>query len=178
MSSHAIGSLLALFGVFCFAIRPIFVRLVYGHGVDPTTLLFLRLGLSVVLDFPASTVASRARMRTLFEAAGVAGLFIGDQVFPNRCGYLPGKQIIPAEQMLAKVKAMLDARRDPDLFIVARTDAASIEGQDAAIERLLVALLGCHARSVEESPVRASGSALRRGLSGGQGSPSGLVSLA
>jgi hypothetical protein len=43
---------------------------------------------------------------------------------------------------------------------------------------LLVALLGCHARSVEESPVRASGSALRRGLSGGQGSPSGLVSLA
>lgn len=47
MSSQAIGSLLALFGVFCFAIRPIFVRLVYGHGVDPTTLLFLRLGLSV-----------------------------------------------------------------------------------------------------------------------------------
>ena len=75
------------------------------------------------------------QMVRAFEAAGVAGLFIGDQVFPNRCGYLPGKQIIPAEQMLAKVKAMLDARRDPDLFIVARTDAASIEGQDAAIER-------------------------------------------
>jgi 2-methylisocitrate lyase-like PEP mutase family enzyme len=75
------------------------------------------------------------QMVRAFEAAGVAGLFISDQVFPNRCGYLPGKQIIPAEQMLAKLKAALDARRDPDLFIAARTDAASIEGVDAAIAR-------------------------------------------
>jgi methylisocitrate lyase len=75
------------------------------------------------------------QMVKAFEAAGVAGLFISDQVFPNRCGYLPGKQIIPAEQMLAKVKAMLDARTDPDLFLVARTDAASVEGPEAAIER-------------------------------------------
>src|SRR5216684_1456552 len=55
------------------------------------------------------------QMVRAFEAAGVAGLFISDQVFPNRCGYLPGKQVIPVEQMLAKVKAALDARRDPDL---------------------------------------------------------------
>ncbi len=70
-----------------------------------------------------------------FESAGVAGLFFSDQVFPNRCGYLPGKQIVPVEQMLAKVKAALDARRDPDLVIVARTDAVGVEGVDAAIER-------------------------------------------
>ena len=70
-----------------------------------------------------------------FEAAGVAGMFFSDQVFPNRCGYLPGKQVIPAEQMLAKIKAALDARRDPDFFIAARTDAAGVEGLDAAIER-------------------------------------------
>ena len=70
-----------------------------------------------------------------FEAAGVAGLFISDQVFPNRCGYLPGKQIVPVEQMLAKVKAALDARRDPDLFIAARTDAAGVDGVEDAIER-------------------------------------------
>src|SRR5262245_55411901 len=70
-----------------------------------------------------------------FEAAGVAGLFISDQVFPNRCGYLPGKQVVPAEQMLAKVKAALDARRDADLFIAARTDAAGVDGIEAAIER-------------------------------------------
>ena len=59
-----------------------------------------------------------------FEAAGVAGLFFSDQVFPNRCGYLPGKQVIPIEQMLAKIKAALDARRDLDFYIAARTDAA------------------------------------------------------
>src|ERR1700727_671040 len=63
-----------------------------------------------------------------FEAAGVAGLFFSDQVFPNRCGYLPGKQIVPVEQMLARVKAALDARRDGDMLIVARTDAAGVEG--------------------------------------------------
>jgi 2-methylisocitrate lyase-like PEP mutase family enzyme len=75
------------------------------------------------------------QMVRAFEAAGVSGLFISDQVFPNRCGYLPGKQIVPVEQMLAKVKAALDARRDPDLFIAARTDAASVEGLDEAIGR-------------------------------------------
>jgi 2,3-dimethylmalate lyase len=75
------------------------------------------------------------QMVRAFEDAGVAGLFISDQTFPNRCGYLPGKQIVPVEQMLAKVKAMLDARRDPDLLICARTDAAGVDGLDAAIER-------------------------------------------
>src|SRR5438034_10270170 len=75
------------------------------------------------------------QMVRAFEAAGVAGLFISDQVFPNRCGYLPGKQVIPVEQMLAKLKARPDARRDPDLFIAARTDAAGVEGVEAAIER-------------------------------------------
>ena len=70
-----------------------------------------------------------------FEAAGVAGFFISDQTFPNRCGYLPGKQVVPVEEMLAKIKAMLDARRDPDLIICARTDAAGVAGLDAAIER-------------------------------------------
>src|SRR5215831_16710883 len=63
-----------------------------------------------------------------FEAAGVAGLFFSDQVFPNRCGYLPGKQIVPLGEMLARVKAALDARRDGDMLIVARTDAAGVEG--------------------------------------------------
>ena len=75
------------------------------------------------------------QMVRAFEDAGVAGLFIGDQVFPNRCGYMEGKQLVPVEEMLAKLKAALDARRDPDLFIVARTDALGVEGIDAAIER-------------------------------------------
>ena len=75
------------------------------------------------------------QMVRAFEAAGVAGIFISDQVFPNRCGYLPGKQVIPVEQMLAKVKAALDARRDPDLYIAARTDAAGVTSVDDAIAR-------------------------------------------
>ena len=75
------------------------------------------------------------QMVRAFEAAGVAGLFLSDQVFPNRCGYLPGKQVIPVEQMLAKVKAALDARRDADMFIAARTDAAGVTGVDDAIAR-------------------------------------------
>lgn len=75
------------------------------------------------------------QMVRAFEAAGVAGVFISDQVFPNRCGYLPGKQVVPVEQMLAKVKAALDARRDLDFFIAARTDAAAVEGPNAAIAR-------------------------------------------
>jgi methylisocitrate lyase len=75
------------------------------------------------------------QMVRAFEAAGVAGLFISDQVFPNRCGYLPGKQVIPVEQMLAKLKAALDARRDGDLFIAARTDAAGVTSAEDAIAR-------------------------------------------
>lgn len=75
------------------------------------------------------------QMVRAFEDAGVAGLFIGDQVFPNRCGYMEGKQLVPAEEMLSKLKAALDARRDPDLYIVARTDALAVEGLDRAIER-------------------------------------------
>src|SRR5271165_7363399 len=75
------------------------------------------------------------QMVRAFESAGVAGLFFSDQVFPNRCGYLPGKQVVPVEQMLAKIKAALDARRDGEMLIVARTDAAGVEGVEAAIAR-------------------------------------------
>jgi methylisocitrate lyase len=75
------------------------------------------------------------QMIRAFETAGVAGLFFSDQSFPNRCAYHPGKSVVPVEQMLAKIKAAVDARRDADLVIVARTDVASVEGVDAAIER-------------------------------------------
>jgi len=76
----------------------------------------------------------RAMVRA-FERAGAAGLFLSDQVFPNRCGYMPGKDVVPIEAMLAKLKAALDARTDPDLFIAARTDVLMLDGFDAAIER-------------------------------------------
>jgi 2,3-dimethylmalate lyase len=70
-----------------------------------------------------------------FESAGVAGLFIEDQVFPKRCGHMEGKQIIPALEMAAKIKAAVDARIDEDLVVMARTDAIAVSGIDEAIER-------------------------------------------
>ena len=70
-----------------------------------------------------------------FERAGVAGLFIEDQVFPKRCGHLEGKQVVPAEEMIAKIKAAVDARKDPDFVIMARTDALAIYGLNEAIDR-------------------------------------------
>jgi 2,3-dimethylmalate lyase len=75
------------------------------------------------------------QMVRAFEAAGVAALVINDQVFPQRCGYLPGKQIIPVEDMLSKVKAAVDARRDESMMIGARTDAALVSGLNEAIDR-------------------------------------------
>jgi methylisocitrate lyase len=69
------------------------------------------------------------------ERAGAAGLFIEDQVFPKRCGHMEGKQVIPQEEMVAKVKAAVDARVDADLIIMARTDALAVEGLSRAIER-------------------------------------------
>ena len=76
-----------------------------------------------------------AQMVKAFEKAGAAALFFTDQVFPSRCGYLPGKQVIPVEQMLAKIRAALDARRDESMMICARTDVFALEGEDAAIHR-------------------------------------------
>ncbi len=70
-----------------------------------------------------------------FENACVAGLFIEDQVFPKRCGHMEGKQIIPAMEMAAKLKAAVDARIDEDFVIMARTDAIATSGINEAIER-------------------------------------------
>jgi len=71
-----------------------------------------------------------------FEKAGVAALMIEDQVWPKRCGHMAGKACIPAEEMVQKVKAAVDARRDNDFVIVSRTDAAGPHGVDEAIRRL------------------------------------------
>jgi 2,3-dimethylmalate lyase len=76
-----------------------------------------------------------ARTVRAFERAGVAGLFIEDQVAPKRCGHMAGKRVVPAAEMVAKLKAALDARIDADLVIMARTDARAVHGLDEAIER-------------------------------------------
>jgi 2-methylisocitrate lyase-like PEP mutase family enzyme len=71
-----------------------------------------------------------------FERAGVAGLMIEDQVWPKRCGHIPGKQVISAEEGVEKIRAAAEARRDPNFVIKARTDAAGTHGIKEAIRRL------------------------------------------
>jgi 2-methylisocitrate lyase-like PEP mutase family enzyme len=70
-----------------------------------------------------------------YEAAGVAAIQLEDQAFPKKCGHLPDKELIEAGEFVAKLHAALDARTDPDLAVVARTDARGPLGIDAAIAR-------------------------------------------
>jgi 2-methylisocitrate lyase-like PEP mutase family enzyme len=71
----------------------------------------------------------------LLERAGADALQIEDQVFPKRCGHFTGKHVIPTDEMVTKIKAAVDTRRDGDLLIIARTDAIAPEGFEEAIAR-------------------------------------------
>jgi methylisocitrate lyase len=70
-----------------------------------------------------------------FEQAGCAGINLEDQVFPKRCGHMEGKQLISKEEMVKKIQAGCDSRKDPDFVINARTDAIAVAGIEEAIER-------------------------------------------
>lgn len=76
-------------------------------------------------------------MRTVreFERAGLAGIQLEDQENPKRCGHLPGKRVVDPSEMAQKIAAAVEARRDPDFFIIARTDARAVEGLEAAALR-------------------------------------------
>jgi 2-methylisocitrate lyase-like PEP mutase family enzyme len=70
-----------------------------------------------------------------YEHAGAAALHIEDQVWPKRCGFLTGKQVIPMDDMVPKVRAACDARNNPDTVIIARTDALAVNGWDDVVRR-------------------------------------------
>lgn len=76
-----------------------------------------------------------ARTVRSFIKAGAAGLHIEDQVAAKRCGHRPGKEIVPLEEMVDRIKAAVDARTDPAFVIMARTDSLAVEGLERAIER-------------------------------------------
>ncbi|WP_454140982.1 methylisocitrate lyase [Microbacterium lacticum] len=76
-----------------------------------------------------------ARTIQTLEDAGIAGAHIEDQVNPKRCGHLDGKQVVDADTALKRIRAAVDARRDPNFLIMARTDIRAVEGLDAAIDR-------------------------------------------
>ena len=72
-----------------------------------------------------------------YEAAGVAGIHIEDQLFPKKCGFFEGKQVIPYEEMVQKIHAALDVRTDPDFVVIARCDAYAVTGWEDTVKRCL-----------------------------------------
>ncbi|MFI7351585.1 methylisocitrate lyase [Streptomyces sp. NPDC049936] len=147
------------------AINPLSARLIQDTGFDAVYLsgavLAADLGLPDIGLTTSTEIAARAQQTTrvtdlpvlidadtgfgepmnaartvqLLEDAGVAGLHLEDQVNPKRCGHLDGKTITPREDMVLRIRGAVDARRDPDFLLMARTDARSVEGLDAAIDR-------------------------------------------
>jgi 2-methylisocitrate lyase-like PEP mutase family enzyme len=71
----------------------------------------------------------------LLERAGANAIMIEDQTYPKRCGHFDGKDVIPRDEMVSKLKAAVDARVDPNLMFLARTDARAVEGFEAALDR-------------------------------------------
>ena len=94
-------------------------------------------GLPVISDADTGFGESLNVMRTVIEMerAGLAGIHLEDQVSPKRCGHLDGKSVIAREDMVQKVRAAVDSKRDASFMIIARTDARGVEGLDAAIDR-------------------------------------------
>ena len=155
------GALLQFPGAF----NPLSAKLIERHGFDGVyvsgAVLSADLGLPDIGLTTMSEVAGRTRQiarvtelpalvdadtgfgepmnvaRTVqeLEEAGVAALHIEDQVNPKRCGHLDGKQVVDEATAAQRIRAAVDARRDPNLVIVARTDVRAVDGLDAAIER-------------------------------------------
>jgi 2-methylisocitrate lyase-like PEP mutase family enzyme len=91
--------------------------------------------LMVDADTGFGNALNMRRTIQMLERAGADAIQIEDQVFPKRCGHFEGKEVIPADEMVAKIQAAVDARTDPNLMIVARTDAIAVEGFERAMER-------------------------------------------
>jgi len=96
-----------------------------------------RIHLPIVIDGDTGHggLANISRTVREFERNGAAGMLIEDQTFPKRCGHFTGKQVVSTQEMVDRLKSALDARRDADFVIFARTDARAVEGLDAAIDR-------------------------------------------
>ena len=95
-------------------------------------------GIPVIADADTGYGNAINVIRTVreYEKTGVAGFHIEDQVSPKKCGHYEGKEVISRAEMVGKIKAAVDTRRDPDLVIIARSDARAIEGLAAAIDRV------------------------------------------
>lgn len=113
-----------------------------------------------------------------YELRGVAGIQIEDQVFPKTCGHLDGKEIVPREEFVSKVRTAAAARRNPDTVIIARTDARSVVGFEEAVARMNLALEAgadvafleapCTIEEIEDTPRLIKGPCLLNVVRGGK----------
>lgn len=106
---------------------------------DTIAMIRDRVGAHLVVDADTGygNALNVSRATRLFERAGANAIQLEDQAFPKRCGHLDNKTLIPAEEMVGKIKATTDSRRSRDTLVIARTDAIAVEGFEQAIARAL-----------------------------------------
>jgi 2,3-dimethylmalate lyase len=117
--------------------RPDIGLLSFGEMAGQARRLVQAIGVPLIADADDGYGNPLNVLRTVreYEAAGAAAVQIEDQVTPKRCGHMEGKAVIAAGEMVEKVRAAVEARRSPDLVVIARTDARAVEGLDAALDR-------------------------------------------
>jgi 2-methylisocitrate lyase-like PEP mutase family enzyme len=105
--------------------------------IETVALIRDRVGANLVVDADTGYGNAINVVRTVrtFERAGASAIQLEDQDFPKRCGHLDGKSLVPADEMVGKIKAALDTRVARETLIIARTDAIAVEGFGRAIER-------------------------------------------
>jgi 2,3-dimethylmalate lyase len=105
--------------------------------VDNATRIAAAVDVPVIADADTGYGNAINVLRTVraYEQAGVAGIHLEDQVMPKKCGHMSGKAVIGADEMVGKIRAAVEARRDPDFLLIARTDAAAVHGVEEAIRR-------------------------------------------
>jgi carboxyvinyl-carboxyphosphonate phosphorylmutase len=117
--------------------RPDVGLMTLSEMVDNARRIAQAVDIPVIADADTGYGNSINVIRTVreYEAAGVSAIHLEDQVMPKKCGHVSGKQVVPAQEMAAKVSAAVAARRSPEFLIIARTDARAVEGLDAALSR-------------------------------------------
>ena len=119
--------------------RPDIGLVAMSEVADTVALIRDRVGNHLIVDADTGygNALNVARTVRLFERAGANAIQIEDQAFPKRCGHLDNKTLIPAQEMVGKIKAALDARHSRETLVIARTDAIAVEGFGPAIARAL-----------------------------------------
>jgi 2-methylisocitrate lyase-like PEP mutase family enzyme len=117
--------------------RPDIGLVSFSEVADTVAAISDRVGIPLIVDMDTGFGNALNVRRTvkLLARAGASALQLEDQVTPKRCGHLNDKQLVPTAEMTGKIKAFLDARPDPNVLLVARTDAIAVEGFQAALDR-------------------------------------------